>query len=264
MKRKFAVLFAAGLLVLGLAVLLYPTVSSAINRANGSYAIQQYQQQLEDMDSSQMQSALEKAIQYNEQLKSNGQPDEEEYDAILDFGNGIMGYIAIEKIGVLLPIYHGVSSEVLEKGVGHLPSSMFPVGGTGNHTVLTGHTGLPSARLFTDLEELAVGDMFEVTVGSHSVLYLIDQILTVLPAETEALMPVSGEDYCTLVTCTPYGVNSHRLLVRGSRVGLAETETVPQATEATEPELGRSWRWMLALIPFLLLLVWVRKRVHNG
>ena len=196
MKRKYTFLLAAGLLVIGLSALLYPKVSGVINRINGSYAIQRYQLQLEEMDSAQMQTALEKAIRYNEQLKDTGKPDEEEYDAVLDFGNGIMGYIKIEKIDVMLPIYHGVSSEVLEKGVGHLPSSMLPIGGTGNHAVLTGHTGLPSARLFTDLAQLAVGDAFEVTVGSHSVSYLIDQILTVLPAETEELMPVTGKIIC--------------------------------------------------------------------
>ena len=264
MKRKSAICLVACLLVLGLTVLLYPTVSSAINRANGSYAIQQYQQQLEDMGSTQLYSELEKANKYNEQLKNTGKADNEEYDEILDFGNGVMGYIRIKKIDVMLPIYHGVSSEVLEKGIGHLPSSMFPIGGTGNHSVLTGHTGLPSARLFTDLVQLAIGDMFEVSVGSHSVSYQIDQIHTVLPAENEYLLPVSGEDYCTLVTCTPYGVNSHRLLVRGRRVEPTEAEIVPAAIEIEEPERGTAWLWTLALIPFLLLTVRLGKRRQNG
>ena len=264
MKRKPAIWLAAGMLVLGLAVLLYPTVSSAINRANGSYAIQRYQQQLKDMDLAQMQSELAEAVRYNEQLKKADLPDEQSYGKILDFGNGIMGYITVEKIDAVLPIYHGVSTEVLEKGIGHLPSSMFPIGGAGNHAVLTGHTGLPSARLFTDLAQLVAGDVFEVTVGSHSVSYLVDQISVVLPEETEQLMPVPGEDYCTLVTCTPYGVNSHRLLVRGSRLEQIGVETVPVAEAAAEPEQERSIFWLLAVIPFVLLLIWMRKRRRNG
>ncbi len=264
MKRKLAVWLAAGMLVLGLAVLLYPTVSSAINRQHGSYAIQQYREQLADLDSEGMKSQLEAAAKYNKQLKTTGVPDEAHYDQIMNFGNGIMGYITIGKINVMLPIYHGVSTEVLEKGVGHLPSSMFPVGGEGNHAVLTGHTGLPSARLFTDLAQLVVGDVFEVTVGSHSVSYLVDQILVVLPEETEQLMPVAGEDYCTLVTCTPYGVNSHRLLVRGTRVELTEEETVSAAVETVTQEQGSGWLWSLTAIPFGLLLIWKRKRGSHG
>lgn len=264
MNRKWAIWMAVGLLVLGAAVLLYPPISSAINRQHGSYAIQQLQQHLEEMDTSEMESALKEAATYNEQLETSAAPDEIQYGNILNFGNGIMGYITIEKIDLMLPIYHGVGSEVLEKGVGHLPSSAFPIGGEGNHTVLTGHTGLPSAQLFTGLAELTVGDEFLVTVGNHEVCYLVDQILVVLPQETAALMPVSGQDYCTLVTCTPYGVNSHRLLVRGSRTETAEAPKNQAAQEDKAAKKDRGWLWLL-LIPLPgLLLLWKRKKGRDG
>ena len=259
MKRKWAIWLAAGMLVFGIGVLLYPTVSSAINRMNGSYAIGQLQQQLEGMDSGQMESALEEARAYNEKLKQAGAADEDRYDSILNFGNGIMGYVTVGKIDLMLPIYHGVSNDVLEKGVGHLPSSPFPIGGEGNHTVLTGHTGLPSARLFTDLAELTEGDRFEVTVGGCSTSYQIDQILVVLPQDTAELMPVAGEDYCTLVTCTPYGVNSHRLLVRGSRIEVPETVAAGLTTEEVLPEKRNGWLWLL-LIPCLGAVMLLKRK----
>lgn len=252
------------MLILGLGVLLYPTVSSMINRQNGSYAIQELQQRLDGMDSEQMLAALEDARAYNAKLCSSTNLEElpdEAYESILDFGNGIMGYITIEKIDVKLPIYHGVSTETLEKGIGHLPTSAFPIGGEGNHTVLTGHTGLPSAELFTDLTELTEGDRFEVTVGTNAVTYQVDQILVVLPSETEDLMPVAGEDYCTLVTCTPYGVNSHRLLVRGSRIEAREATPEIISEEAEPEETGMGWLWLTAIpVPVLLILLVKRKR----
>ena len=264
MKRKWAIWVSAGMLILGLAVILYPTVSSFINRQNGSYAIQQMRQQLNEMDSEEMRSALKAAKVYNEHLQRGNQPDEDQYDSILDFGNGIMGFITIEKIHVELPIYHGVSTEVLEKGVGHLPSSAFPVGGMGNHTVLTGHTGLPSARLFTDLEKLIEGDLFQVTVGDHTASYQVDQILITLPQETEELMPAAGEDYCTLVTCTPYGVNSHRLLIRGSRVELSEEQEEPAVIEENVPKRNTGWLWLLMIPALGLLIPIIRKKGKHG
>lgn len=257
MGRKWVIWIAAGMLVLGLAVLLYPTVSSAVNRQHGSYAIQQLQQQLQNMDVEQLEAKLEEAREYNRQLHA-AVPDEERYEQILNFGNGMIGYITVEKLDMMLPIYHGVSTEALERGVGHLPSSAFPIGGMGNHTVLTGHTGLPSAKLFTDLVELREGDRFQVTVGDHSVEYQIDQILVVLPQETDELMPVSGQDYCTLVTCTPYGVNSHRLLVRGSRVEAVE-ETIPEIEDPPKPEKGFGWLWLFP-VPVLMMLILLKRK----
>lgn len=264
MKRKLAIWLSVGMLVLGLGVMLYPAISSAINHQHGSYAIQQLQRQLEDMDAAELEAELELARTYNAQLRDTELPDEERYGQILDFGNGIMGYLTVEKIGLMLPIYHGVSTEVLEKGVGHLPSSHFPIGGVGNHTVLTGHTGLPSAKLFTDLVELAEGDRFCVTVGSHSVFYQVDQISVVLPQETEDLMAVAGEDYCTLVTCTPYGVNSHRLLVRGSRMEVAEEPVIEDVTMPTPERRSNRWLFLLLLLPLSFVLIWKRKKESHG
>lgn len=263
MGKKWYLWIAASMLVVGIGVMLYPAVSSAVNRRHGTYAIQQMQLQLENMDAADMESQLEAAREYNVQLQNADMPEESDYKRILDFGNGIMGYITIEKIGLLLPIYHGVDTQTLEKGVGHLPSSAFPVGGDGNHTVLTGHTGLPSARLFTDLTELSDGDQFSVTVGSHSVCYQIDQVIVVLPEETQELSAVAGEDYCTLVTCTPYGVNSHRLLVRGSRIDLQETDAKPE-NQTTVEKKEKNLRYFLVLLFLPLLLLLKRKKGRNG
>ena len=221
MGRKWTVLLAALFLLVGLGVLLYPAVSSTVNRRNGSFAIAQMQEQVGNLNDAQLEAALEEARAYNEQLLSGAEMDEEalleQYERILDFGNGIMGYIQIPEIDLELPIYHGVTTEVLDRGVGHLPQSAFPVGGVGNHTVLTGHTGLPSAKLFTDLNLVEEGDRFSVSIGNRTGVYQVDQIKVVLPSETDDLSPQPGADYCTLVTCTPYGINSHRLLVRGVR-----------------------------------------------
>lgn len=267
MGRKWPIIMAGVLLLLGIGVMLYPTVSSFINRQNGSYAIQELQQRLEGIDSEEMERALADAQTYNDLLKTpekSDSLDNEYYENILDFGNGIMGYIIVEKIGIRLPIYHGVSTEVLEKGVGHLPTSAFPIGGEGNHTVLTGHTGLPSAELFTDLTELAVGDRFEITVGSSTTFYQVDQIRVVLPSETSDLMPVMGQDYCTLVTCTPYGVNSHRLLVRGNRITVTEEIPTPLSEEESAPK-KKTWIWWLGLLPLVCLpLLKCKKERENG
>lgn len=263
MGKKWAVWIAAGMLMLGLTVLLYPAVSNAVNRQHGSYAIQELREQMNEMDTAQLEVALEEAREYNRQLNRTGTADVQWYEQILDFGKGMIGYITVEKLDMMLPIYHGVSTEVLERGVGHLPSSAFPVGGTGNHTVLTGHTGLPSAKLFTDLAELSIGDQFQVNVGTHSVEYQVDQILVVLPQETEELMPAVGQDYCTLVTCTPYGVNSHRLLVRGSRVEATE-ETVSDTENIPEPEKDHRWVLLLLVLVAVILFTWKRKWKKDG
>lgn len=263
MGRKWRIMVAAAMMILGLGVLLYPTVSSAINQLNGSYAIQQFQQQMDTMDNREKEAELAAAKAYNAVLKNAGERTEEDeaaYYKILDFGSGIMGYIHIPGINVKLPIYHGVSTQALEKGVGHLPASSFPVQGEGNHAVLTGHTGLPSASLFTDLHKMQEGDRFYVSIGGTSVTYQVDQIKVVLPNETEDLQAVPGEDYCTLVTCTPYGVNSHRLLVRGSRIEIPE-----QSTEAPQPvqqgRMDNDWMYWLFLIPAGGgVFLWKRKR----
>lgn len=220
-RKKITIILPVILFLLGMAAIGYPVISNWINGLNGSYAIARLQQRLENEDDAWLEEQFLLAQRYNEKLKQNTDSEKESllevYSGILDFGDGIMGYIHIPSIDVTLPIYHGMDAQVLEKGVGHMPQSAFPIGGEGDHAVLTGHTGLPTAKLFTDLTRLQEGDVFLVTVGNRTITYVVDQIRVVLPGETEALQPIPGMDCCTLVTCTPYGINSHRLLVRGNR-----------------------------------------------
>ena len=261
--KRWMITMIAVMSVLGVGILLYPAVSQMVNRWNGSYAIQEYKHLVDAMNVQEREAELEEAKVYNAKLQlasANFTPEESGYEKILDFGNGIMGYVEIPDIDVKLPIYHGVTNEVLEKGVGHLPTSSFPIPGEGNHAVLTGHTGLPSASLFTNLDQMQEGDCFEVIVGDAHMIYQVDQIKVVLPDETADLQPISGEDYCTLVTCTPYGVNSHRLLVRGSRV---ESQEVFADEPFVQPEQdGRTLSpyWLIFLFPIGVILLLNGKR----
>ncbi len=221
MRKFFRLALPILLLLLGLLVLLYPRISSYINDRHSSKVIQSFTQQIQQTTDTHLQTQLALAEAYNRRLTGTV-PDlsgsaNADYFAILDFDGGMMGYISIPALKVELPIYHGVGTVALNKGVGHLPQSAFPIGGAGNHAVLVGHTGLPKAKLFTDLNKLRPGDSFHITVGDRKITYVVEQIKTVLPFETEDLRSVPDKDFCTLVTCTPYGVNSHRLLVRGVR-----------------------------------------------
>lgn len=239
------------LIALGLGVLLYPAISSAVNRRSGSYAIQEWEAQVRNLENDELNRQMEQAEAFNDALRSGEEP--EGYHRILDFGNGMIGYIRIPSIKVDLPIYHGVEEDVLSRGAGHLPESSFPIGREGDHAVITGHTGLPSARLFTDLTKLQKGDLFYVRVLDRELCYAVDNIQVVLPSESGALAAVPGEDLCTLVTCTPYGVNSHRLLVRGTRVEAAPAPAIP-----TLPEMARGygWHWWLLGLPLLGVSGW--------
>lgn len=214
MKKKVVIALALLVLFAGAGVMSYPMISNWINEWNGSYAIQVLQKEVNDADKEELARQLQLAQEYNKNPENPSVP----YENILNYHDGMMGYIQIPAIDVHLPIYHGVSEMVLSKGIGHLPESAFPVGGEGNHAVLTGHTGLPGAYLFTDLIKMKEGDEFFIQILEEKLTYRVDQILVVLSHETEALAREDGKDYCTLVTCTPYGVNSHRLLVRGERV----------------------------------------------
>lgn len=213
------------LFLIGLAVMLYPTVSDFLNSISQSRSIDGYKNDVALMNRQDYEKILKEARQYNEALLNNSarfQPTEEDidaYNAILDVGGtGIMGYIEIPKINVYLPIYHGVSESVLEIGVGHIEGSSFPIGGIGTHAILSGHRGLPSSLLFTDLDKIKTGDCFIIRVLDETLTYEVCDIQTVEPSEVEALAIDPDKDLCTLVTCTPYGVNSHRLLVTGKRI----------------------------------------------
>lgn len=211
-KKMFLVL----LLLVGVGILLYPKISDYVNRIHSSSAMQSVSQKVHNTSREDLERQLALARGYNEALLQK-KPFAAEYEDILNFEDGIMGSVRIPAIGVELPIYHGIGSDVLSKGAGHMPQTAFPIGGVGNHSVLTGHTGLPSAEFFTDLSKLRIDDIFYVSVAGKELAYRVDQILTVLPTDNSALAAVAGMDYCTLVTCTPYGINSHRLLVRGHR-----------------------------------------------
>ena len=213
------------LLIAGLSLLLYPTVSNLWNSMHMSQAIVDYSEEVSDMNAQDYTAFWERAERYNQELAQD--PDRfqmtnserADYESQLKVSDtGIMGYIEIPTIGVSVPIYHGTEESVLQVGAGHLEGSSLPTGGLGTHCVLTGHRGLPSSELFTDIDKLEVGDVFELTVLDRTMPYEVDQILTVDPYDMDALAIDPQQDYCTLVTCTPYGINTHRLLVRGHRV----------------------------------------------
>jgi len=259
------------LILLGLAIMLYPTVSNWYNELTGSYAIQEFNETLADQTEQQMAEQRKMAEAYNEALRDDGKAEEcpYAYKDIMDFGNGMMGYIEIPVIDVNLPIYHGVSENVLSKGVGHMSRTAFPIGGEGNHSVLTGHTGSPSAYLFTDLIEMKEGDRFFLSILNETLAYEVDQILVVLPEEVDDIQIVAGEDYCTLVTCTPYGVNSHRLLVRGHRVEYTEEveaeveQVVAERQDAREIMIAAGVGISLLILILILLTVYYLKKKNN-
>jgi len=257
MKRHLTTVIFIAILFTGISLLLYPTVSDRWNRLHQTRAITAYAEAAAGLDDADYAQILADAHTYNEELTVGGVELTEEkraaYEAQLNIaGQGIMGYIVIPEIDCHLPIYHGTSEGVLQTGVGHLEGTSLPVGGAGTHSVLSGHRGLPSARLFTDLDQITEGDLFLICVLDEVLTYEVDQILVVLPEETEALAILPGEDLCTLVTCTPYGVNSHRMLVRGRRV-----DTVTEETERITADAMRIETPLVvsaAAVPILLLL----------
>jgi sortase A len=214
-------------MILGVSMIIYPSLSFYLSERNGSQAIRSYQKDLDVLDEALVESVLAEAEVYNESLtgtpvhdpflEGSGMSMPDDYWEVLNVG-GLMGYIEIPKISVYLPIYHGTSEDTLKKGIGHLEGSTLPIGGPARHSVLTGHAALTTARLFTDLVELEEGDYFYIYVLGQVMAYQVDQIKVVEPHVTEDLLREQGKDQVTLLTCYPYGVNSHRLLVRGERV----------------------------------------------
>lgn len=225
MKKHLSNILLGLAFVVGLALLLYPSISNFVNQQNASRAVASYEAATQDMSAEEIEKALQAARAYNEALTAAGssafyEPDTlSGYEDLLDItGTGAMGYITINKIGVQLPIYHGTDEGVLAAGAGHLQGSSLPVGGESTHSVICGHRGLPSAKLFTDLDQLEVGDTFVITVLGKKYTYEVDLISIVEPDDTSKLQIVQGSDLVTLQTCTPYGINTQRLLVRGHRV----------------------------------------------
>ena len=235
-KRQGSVLARIAIILLflvGLGIYLYPTVSDLWNKYRNEQLINTYSESVVDLSGDQKETIWAEAKAYNAQHTENvivdafNEDDEyvlsHPYDTLLDpNGDGLMGSIEIPKLNLNLAIYHGLGTDVLEKGVGHIEGTSLPIGGEGTHAVLAGHRGLPSAKLFTDLDQMEVGDIFLIHVMDETLAYKVDQIKTVLPEETEDLDIIPGEDHVTLVTCTPYGVNTHRLLVRGIRTEYTE------------------------------------------
>lgn len=265
MRKKSSIISTIVLIIIllvGLSVMLYPTFSDWWNSRVQSRAVASYNQSVAEMDNSDIETMLAEAHAYNESLSKVYAPftnyDEVPgYEDILDIsGTGIMGYISIPQINVELPIYHGTSAEVLNVAVGHYQGSSLPVGGENTHAVISAHRGLPSARLFTDLDKLAEGDTFTITVLNEVLTYEVEKILTVLPEEVDKLAIIPGGDYVTLMTCTPYGVNTHRLLVRAHRIDTVYVHEVKIVADAVRLD-------SLSVVPFIaaplfltLLLYW--------
>lgn len=271
MKRKhISTIFIILIFLVGLGFISYPTVSNLWNQAHQSRAIATYSKQVEKLDDSENKKMLKAARKYNKSLlkKSDhwklSKKEKKKYESLLDVsGTGIMGYIEVPKIDCSLPIYHGTDEGALQIAIGHLEGSSLPVGGKSTHCVLSGHRGLPSARLFTDLDQMEEGDIFILNILGRKLAYEVDQIRVVLPEEMSDLEIEEGKDLCTLVTCTPYGINTHRLLVRGHR-----TEYVEKKVEEEQKEVQTKKtdiRLMLAggagvLILLIIIIVIVIKR----
>ena len=272
--------------LLALGIMLYPIISTAHNNKHQSEILTHYQEAVEQADNAEIQRAKELAIAYNEAIQPGAQLADafsneallwasEDYKNQLNLtGDGIMGYVNIPAINVRLPIYHGTDDATLEIGIGHLLGSSLPVGGESTHTILTAHSGMASSKMFTDLPQLKIGDVFYLQVLGETLAYQVDQIKTVLPHDTTYLGIETGADYCTLVTCTPYVVNTHRLLVRGTRIPYEEAEEIVEETEPVEQPAVSKWEQeyykgilvglcIVALIGLVLLAIWLYRRCRH-
>ena len=287
MKKKVITICAAVLFLTALGLILYPLISNYVNQKYTSEIQTAYQELIRQTDDSVLQEARQRATAYNLAITpgtADAYSEEallsaaENYENQLDItGNGIMGYVEIPKIQVNLPIYHGTDAEVLDRGVGHLLGSSLPVGGENTHTILSGHSGMASQKMFTDLEQLTQGDVFYLNVLNETLAYQVTEINTVLPYETDLLGIVPGEDLCTLVTCTPYGINTHRLLVRGSRIPYEEAAAMEEKTASVEPAastweakylqgllMGCAAAGGVSVVAFLVMQIKKRSRHHKG
>ena len=239
--------------LIALGITLYPMISTWYNERHQAEVHIHYQEKVEQVDNTKLIEAKELAVAYNQTILPGAQDEDsfskeallsasENYGSLLNLaGDGIMGYVEIPTIGVTLPIYHGTNNSTLERGVGHLLGSSLPVGGESTHSVLTAHSGMASAKMFSDLDRLKKGDIFFLDVLGEKLAYQVDQIKTVLPYDTTFLQTEIGNDLCTLVTCTPFGVNTHRLLVRGTRIEYEEAEVIVEEKLETEEPVKSTW-----------------------
>lgn len=263
--KRIRVIFCVIIFITGLGIASYPFISNMVAQRHASQVVKDYETNVEEMDEEKIDAMKEAAKKYNEQLSNVVSVDDENenneqgesYADLLNIGESL-GYITIPKIDVNLPIYNGTSQDVLSKGVGHMEQSSYPLGGVSTHCVLTGHRGLPSAVLFTDLDKLEIGDEFCLHVLDEILAYKVDQIKVVEPNESGDLEIIDGKDYCTLVTCTPYAINSHRLLVRGERTeykGEQDKQTKNQMqTGALTKRIVDVWPWLLGAFLVAVLI----------
>lgn len=263
-KKDFSTIALIIVFFVGVSVLLYPTVSDYWNSLHQSQAIATYADSVENMDEQDYEKLWDAAVSYNQKLFQSGHglglkdEEKEEYNELLDVsGTGIMSYIEIPKIKCSLPIYHGTDEGVLQIAVGHIEGSSLPVGGLNTHCVLSGHRGLPSAKLFSNLDKLEEGDIFMIRTLDQTLTYEVDQIRIVLPDEVDDLKIEEGKDLCTLVTCTPYGINTHRLLVRGHRVANQEEAEAVRVTADAMLVDNRIVAMCIAVPVLVLLLIYV-------
>ena len=258
-SRKIVVLFAVLMIATGVLIFAYPFISNALETRHATVAVQAYQQSVQTLQKEDIDALKEAAKSYNDQLESvidrNAQGQGEIADSYIDLiqlGDAL-GYITIPKIDLNLPIYEGTGADVLTHGVGHLPQTSYPLGGESTHSALSGHRGMAEAELFTNLDKLEIGDKFYLHVLDEVLAYRVDQILTVEPDQVEALDTVEGEDLCTLVTCTPIGINSHRLLVRGTRVKYEGEEASGSSDLYRSVHTGTAVRRLVEIWPWLAL-----------
>ncbi len=273
MKKHLSSIILFLVFAAGLSIFLYPSVSNYVNSKHQSRAIASYDEALAKLSTTDYSKFWTAAKEYNRQLADRStdfnltDSEMKEYDSLLDpTGTGVMGHLEIESIGVDLPIYHGVTDSVLQVGIGHLPGSSLPTGGESTHCVLSGHRGLPSSKLLSDLDQMVVGDTFLVHIMDQTFAYQVDQINIVLPDETEGLAITKGMDYCTLVTCTPYGVNTHRLLVRGKRVDYKEESRliVPADASKYSPLLIAPFLAIPILVILFIYVMMATSEHHAG
>ncbi len=253
--------------IAGIALLLYPTVSDLYNQIGASFAVKGYEDHSQEMTREEKDGLLREAEEYNRQIAANpqsfraGAPEDGRYNAILNpGGDGMIGFLTIDKIGVQVPIFHGTAEDMLSRFVGHLEGSSLPVGGTSTHAVISGHRGLPTARLFTDLDRMEVGDTFVITVLDRKMTYEVDKISVIEPDRFEDVQIVPGEDHVTLLTCTPYAVNTQRLLVRGKRVPNGPEPVDALTGPSVNPIAVGALVAAVALLAALLIVAVRRKR----
>lgn len=284
MKKSTIIILAVVFFVAALGLTFYPIISNYVNTLYASEIHTAYEEIIEQTDNRALLEAKELAIAYNETITPGAAQDtysqESLKEASVDYesqlniaGDGIMGYVHVPKIGVHLPIYHGTDSDSLERGIGHLLGSSLPIGGADTHSILTAHSGMASQKMFSDLPQLAVGDVFYLNVLGETLAYQVDQINTVLPHDTTYLGIEQDMDICTLVTCTPFGVNTHRLLVRGSRIPYEEAEVIEEVT--MQEEVASTWEQqyvkglvvglaLVMILAIIILAVWCIRRIRYG